>query len=242
MLNITRKTGLMDVGRLGAALQRPGMDTRTWVSYAAVQAIGVDAEGVFVDVILLPTMEAMTARMGTIYAGPGYGFNIPIGVNDEVIVGVPSGDPQHGPVVLARMQSASDTLPQDAQNNPNDLVLVVQGGVNLRINVSGGGKAYIGSTNATDAAVLGTTYRGAEDTLFASLSAFANGIQVFTTALNVYLAAIAPTVDTPPNYPTTANMEAAAIALAVLGTALAQAIATFEAQAPAYLSQKVNVG
>ena len=149
MLKFTRVTGILDVGRLGNALARPGIDPRTWVSYAAVDAVGVDSEGVFVDVTLLPTGDQMTARAGTIYAGPGYGLHLPFGVGDEVVVGVPNGDPNHGAVVLARLQSASDELASSAMANENDIVLVVKPDQSIRIAVSGGGKVYLGSVDAS---------------------------------------------------------------------------------------------
>jgi hypothetical protein len=68
-----------------------------------------------------------------------------------------------------------------------------------------------------------------------------DGITAFTAALNTYALAIAVFVDTPPYAKTTALVEAAT-ALGILATALTQAIAAFEAQAPTYLSQKVNIG
>jgi hypothetical protein len=154
VLKHTRVTTAPDVTRIGKATAQPGNDPRTWVSFATVDAVGVDAEGVFVDVTLQPSGEKVTARLGTMYAGPGFGFHIPIGVDDEVVVGEPSGDPLHGAVVLARLHSASDELPQAARDNADDLVLVVKDGRALRIGVSGGGKAYLGAVDADDAVQL----------------------------------------------------------------------------------------
>jgi Type VI secretion system/phage-baseplate injector OB domain len=235
MLKFTRVTGILDVGRLGNALSRPGIDPRTWISYATVDGVGVDGEGVFVDVTLLPSGEQMTARAGTIYAGPGYGLHLPFGVNDEVVVGVPNGDPGHGAVVLGRLQSASDQLSSDAQGNADDIVLVVKDGQSVRIGVSGGGKVYLADVNATEQAVLGTTYRSAEDSRFAAMDALAEAL---ATAIST-LSAASPTLTNAPAIPAwTAAVTAVSAAL----TAYTAAVSAFSANELGYLSNTVAVG
>jgi len=230
----------MDTGRLANAVSRPGIDPRTWISYAAVDAVGIDTEGVFVDVELLPTREKMTARLGTIYAGPGYGFHIPVGVGDEVVVGIPNGDPMHGPTILARMQSASDELSTDAQAHSTDLVLVIKDGVSIRINVAGAGKVYLGATNAVEAAVLGTTYRAHEDTMLSSISTALAALSTLFAAQVAYITAIQAIAD-PTGTATTALATALGVAEGVLAATQA-AISAFEAAAASYLSQKVTIG
>lgn len=226
MLKFTRISGIMDMGRLGNALARPGIDPRTWFTYGTVDAVGVDQEGAFVDLTLLPSGASMTARAGTIYAGPGYGFHVPFGVGDEVVVAVPDGDPAHGGVVVARMQSASDELSVDAQGNKDDIVLVVKSGQSLRVGVAGGGKVFLGQTAATDAAVLGSTYRPAEDTLLTAVGVFATACGVFATSVGSAVPALS----------------GAAATLVTAAQALTQAIQTFQNGAQAYLSQTVEVG
>jgi hypothetical protein len=197
MLKLTRKTGIPDTIRIAAAMRVPGIDPRTWVSYAVVTAVGVDDEGAFADVTTMPTHGQYTARVSSDYAGPGYGFYVPIGVDDEVVVEAPDGDPLNGLVVTGRMHSASDPLPDDAQANPDDLVLVVKPGQSLRISVAGGGKVYVGSSTASDAAVRGTTYRAAEDSYFGTLEGIVAAILTFP-ALAVYFASpISPAPPTP---------------------------------------------
>lgn len=149
MLKHTRVTGIPDVQRIGAAIARPGNDPRLWVSFATVDAVGVDSEGAFVDCTCLPTGDPVTARVGALYAGPGFGFYVPISVGDEVVVVLPNGDPLHGGVVVARLQSPSDELSAEAQANPTDAVLVIEEGKSIRIAVSGGGKVYLGSADAS---------------------------------------------------------------------------------------------
>src|SRR5713226_4453753 len=86
-----------DFYRWGEALRRPGMDTRTWVSIAYVQAVKVDpVDGPLADVLLMPSEDQETARIGAIYAGNGWGIYAPLYKDDEVIVSAPSGDPDHG--------------------------------------------------------------------------------------------------------------------------------------------------
>lgn len=222
MLNLTRACGTLDVGRLANAVSRPGIDPRNWFSFAAVTAIGMDTEGLFANVLLLPTGSSYTARVAGPYAGPNFGWNFPLDVNDEVVVAAPDGDPLHGLVVVARLNSASDPMPQDALDNPNDIVLVVKPDQSFRVNVSGTGQAYLGSTNATDAAVLGTTYRSAEDNYFAALETLIASIVAFP-ALAAYFAI-------------PASPQLAALAAWNLE------VTAFHLAAAEYLSQKVNIG
>jgi hypothetical protein len=178
MLSRTRVAGGLDTSRLGASLARPGIDTRTWVSLAVATADCVvdEAHGVFVEVQLHPTGEFMTARVGAEYAGSGFGFYVPIFKDDELVVGLPSGDPREGPVVQKRLWSAADLPPGEAAANPKDVLLVVQKDRTLRIRATGEGNievnsegtvsisapsVLIGGTDAASPAVLGNALRDA---------------------------------------------------------------------------------
>lgn len=227
MLKHTRKSGIPDTMRIAAAISRPGIDPRFWVSYAIVNAVGIDEEGVFIDVTTMPTLGQYTARLASSYAGPGYGSYVPVGINDEVLVEAPSGDPLEGLVVSGRLHSASDNIPEDVQNFPNDLVTVVKQGQSFRLGVSGGGKVYIGQTTAADAAVVGTTYRTAEDAYFGMLENLISFIVAFP-ALAVYFA---PPI--PPAAPTAQYL--------ALQAWLAQVVLFHEASTT-YLSQTVEIG
>lgn len=144
MLNRTRVAGSMDVQRLASAVQRPGIDTRCWVSLAVATADSVvdstqGKEGVFVDVKLMPSEEKLTARVAPAYAGSGFGIYARVLADDEVVVAVPNGVTAQGPVVINRLWSAADKPPDLAGQNEGDLVIVVESGKNLRIQVAGAG-------------------------------------------------------------------------------------------------------
>jgi hypothetical protein len=144
-----RATTIPDVSRIARALQRPGIDPRAWVSLALVQSVVVDADGAFCDVLLVPSNRRHTARLGAAYAGSGWGMYAPPQVDDEVVVMAPDGDPSAGLVVVSRVWSRVDAPPTEAQQNPEDVVLVVRPDRSLRLSVSGGGKVYIGGSDGT---------------------------------------------------------------------------------------------
>lgn len=135
----------LDTSRFGVAMARPGLDTRVWTSLAV--ALGdstVDpTHGVFVDVKLLPSGQEVTCRVASEYAGVGVGLYVPVKKDDELIVIIPDGDPAHGPVVARRLWSASDPPPSQAGDSPDDFVLVVEEGTNIRLTVSGAGKVIL---------------------------------------------------------------------------------------------------
>lgn len=148
-MNRTRVAGGLDVQRLASAVRGPGIDTRVWISLAiAMGDSNVDLtqnkEGVFVDVKLMPSEEDATARVGPVYAGDGFGIFARIRKDDELVVAVPSGDQANGAVVINRLWSAADKPPQEALDNPEDLVVVVEEARSMRITIQkGGGKAFI---------------------------------------------------------------------------------------------------
>jgi len=193
MLKKTRVSSTPDFGRIANAVSRPGIDPRIWASLAVVRAVTVDpAEGVFADVTLLPSQLESTARLGTEYAGSGFGAYFPLRVGDEVVVSLPSGDPAEGMVISKRVWSPSDPPPQDAINHPADVALTVQPGQSMRFLLSDGGTfavtapttnvvgdVNLGSAAAYDALVKGTTYRAAEDVLLNALITYINAIQPF---------------------------------------------------------------
>ena len=134
----SRVTGIPDVNRIAKAMERPGIDPRTWQSLAYVTAFHIDEEGPLVDVIIVPDNIPETARIGAEYAGPGFGIYCPLEVDTEVVIGFPCGDPDEGLVVLRRLWSKSDPPPQLAQDNPEDLLILAKAGANIRIVTQGG--------------------------------------------------------------------------------------------------------
>jgi hypothetical protein len=146
----------IDLGRLASAVSRPGIDPRVWVSYGVLTSepvIDTDATdnsaGVFVEVLLMPSGMTETARVGAMYAGNGFGFYAPLHKDDEVLVCAPSGDPDEGLVVTQRLWSPADPPPAAIATYPTDVTLVVEKDKALRLNVSGGGKVYIGANDGT---------------------------------------------------------------------------------------------
>lgn len=165
MLKLSRVSSAMDTSRLGQALARPGMDTRTWVSLAIVERVIIDEdEGVFADVLLMPSGERFPARVAQEYAGNGFGLYTPIEVDDEVLVEAPSGDPDNGMILTRRLYSKSDPPPAEAASNPSDVLLVVKtdqtlriitaGSGNVVIETRGAGKVKLGLESAVDPVVL----------------------------------------------------------------------------------------
>jgi len=144
VLKRSRVARSLDVGRLSKALERPGIDPRTWVSLAVVDEIVIDpAEGVFVDVTLLPSRVSGTARLGAAYAGAGFGLYAPLHLDDEVLVEAPSGDPDEGLIVTLRLHSPSDPPPSEITANPQDVLLLVEAGRTVRIATQGSGNVVV---------------------------------------------------------------------------------------------------
>lgn len=144
----SRVTKGIDVGRLANAVSRPGIDPRIWATYGVLTSEPyietVDGEqDIIVDVLLLPSMQDETARVGAMYAGNGYGFYCPLHEGDEVLVVAPSGDPDEGLVIAQRLFSPAAVPPTEVVTNPEDVTLVVQEGKNLRLSVKGSGNVVI---------------------------------------------------------------------------------------------------
>ena len=138
----------IDMARFSNAVSRPGIDPRIWVSYAVLTSEPyietVDGrQDVVVDLTLMPSLQEETARVGSIYAGNGFGFYAPMHKDDEVLVVAPSGDPDAGLVVIQRMWSPADPPPPEINASPEDVTLVVEEGKNLHLMTMGGGTIYL---------------------------------------------------------------------------------------------------
>lgn len=149
-----------DVTRLAKAMSMPGIDPRPWIETAYVTAFHIDEEGPFVDIIMvvdgIPTPE--TARVGSIYAGPGFGFYFPLDVDDEILVFAPGGNANAGLIALPRQWSKSDPPPESAMNEPTNILLHAKEGANINLVVSGDAKINLGDTDLeslTDGIVTG---------------------------------------------------------------------------------------
>lgn len=148
MLKRSRVSNQLDTYRAGQALARPGMDTRNWLLYAQVTAVKMDADnGPLVDVTLLPDGDPETVKLGACYAGPSFGAYFPVDVDDLVIVAFPSGDYDHGGVIVARVWSPAEVPSDLAKNNPDDISIVVKKDTNMRMRVFGSGNLIIACEN-----------------------------------------------------------------------------------------------
>lgn len=104
-----RRSAPVDVQRLGAAVSRPGIDPRTWVTMGRVDddpdAAHWDATaGWVVDVTFygsdLEGGDGLPCRVASQGAGDGYGEFIPPSQDAEVVVVLPGGDPEQLPVIV----------------------------------------------------------------------------------------------------------------------------------------------
>lgn len=132
-MGVTR--GGFDAVTMGAALARPGMDPRQWVSYGLVapqqevdgetiDSVEFDDElGPLVNVRLQPSNLEVRCRIATSVAGAGEGEYVPYIENDEVLVIIPEGDEAASPVIIGRLNNSIDKFPlesiagQDPTNN-----------------------------------------------------------------------------------------------------------------------------
>lgn len=154
MSHRSRVLSSIDMMRLSTAVARPGIDPRTWCSLAILMSdpyieMTEGEQDIFVDIMLMPSQEQETARVGAVYAGNGFGFYFPLKQDDEVLVCAPSGDPDEGIVVVQRLWSPSDPPPAEVAAHPEDVTLVVESGKSVRIGVAGGGKVYLGNVEAS---------------------------------------------------------------------------------------------
>jgi hypothetical protein len=208
---------MMDMNRLGAALARPGLDTRVNSSYAYANAESFydAAHGVFVDVTLTPSGQVVTARVPSIYAGTGFGLYAKVHKDDELLVVLPNGEQAEGAVIVARLWSAADKPPSEAGVDPNEVMLIVEKDKHLRLKTTGGGKVEIdseaqvtlqcdkvrlGDRDSTEQVVWGTTFRlnqkQMDQTVAAQLTAegaaeTAEGVALTAAAASIIAAGVA---------------------------------------------------
>jgi len=194
----SRVSTTIDVGRIAAAVSRPGIDPRIWISYAIcssepyVETLN-GQQDVFVDVVLLPTQQPETARVGAIYAGNGFGMYAPLHKDDEVLILAPSGNPDEGLVVTQRLWSPADPPPDALTTYPTDVLLVVESGKSLRLNVAGGGKVYIGANDGTKPVAHVDSEVASAGALPLSVPPVpANGMKGWMTAVTATLNTLAP--------------------------------------------------
>lgn len=119
---------------------------RSWADVAVVVERVVTPEGVFLRCEQQPLGYEIRARQQAQAAGPGWGVYAPIPEGTQVVVVYPGGDMDAQAVCLGTLPNDEDTLPQAAQDHPDDLVLVTEAGANVRISAQGSGNVQVNGT------------------------------------------------------------------------------------------------
>lgn len=180
-----------------------------YVSLARIDLVHIDEDGTWCDITTLPEQNSnLTAKVGTPYAGDGFGLWLPLKVDDLVVVGVPNGNPNTNLTVIARIWNGLAKPPQLVQDNPDDVALVVEKSRQLRIlteeadatlqtktsgkveidsagdinlKLSGNGHGHLGSDTATEPLLLGQKTETAFQTWTAAFNAGALALPAAAT-------------------------------------------------------------
>lgn len=189
----------LDIARWAAALERPGIDPRTWTTLAVVTAVDVSANGVHCAITTIAGVDE-TAALSPEYAGPGFGLYAPISVGDGVVVVFPEGVMNTGGRIIGRVWDEGDPPPGEVTAHPQDFILVVQenrslrlvahGTGDVRIGVDSAGKVRLGSVDATDPVALKSDLDAFVGGLDARLEVIAAQITALTPGLPGTLSAI----------------------------------------------------
>jgi len=114
-----------DHASMREAYSGPGMDPRTWISYARVdvpdpeqgtETVEFDEDDgqLYVNVTLSPMDTPLRARVGMLTAGSGEALYFPFCGGEEVLVAIPEGNMRAGAVIIARLNNAYDGFPFDS--------------------------------------------------------------------------------------------------------------------------------
>jgi hypothetical protein len=233
---VARARRTIDIGRLSRLVARPGVDPRVWVALARVTDVGYDEnEGFFADVTMIPTGEEQTAMISSLYTGPSYGFWPAVEVGDLVVVVVPQGDPNAGPVIIGQIWNTEYPPPSEARGTGSDNTDVSP---NVVLKTKGGAKLVMIAQNADFTMTANVVKMQAANQSFVRGETYADALGVFLDALKVIMLAIKA-------YATAAG--GAVPALAPAGTALGLAIDafnltidTFKNARTTYLSTKIK--
>lgn len=112
--------GTIDVAGIAAALSRPGIDPRSWVSMGIVEPESTEAKSVqfeetvgpLVSVRLVPGGTVVNCRVSTWMAGNGEAAWYPFVGQDEVVVLIPGGNEREGCVIIGRCNNGIDEWPK----------------------------------------------------------------------------------------------------------------------------------
>lgn len=111
--------------------------------YAIVEDSNGNPVDVEIEIDVMPKREQATARLGAVSGGPGAGvWKIPP-AGSEVLVGIPGGQLEGSPVVLATL--SSQAVPQALDED----TMVLINPKNVILASSNGGKVLIGAPDGT---------------------------------------------------------------------------------------------
>ena len=121
--NLFRRVPPLDAATAGVAYERPGNDTREWISFGTVATdtdggdavIFHEADGqVYVRVTLHPSLRPAMCRVGAQVAGNGEADYTPFVPGDEVLVALPQGREDAGATIICRLNNSLDAFPMDS--------------------------------------------------------------------------------------------------------------------------------
>lgn len=161
---VSKRVSSIDSGMMASAVSRPGIDSRIWLTLAAVEEVGFDEdEGVFIDVQFMPGGERETCFLGSPYSGSSFGDHCPVKEGETVLVAIPEGDPGYGPIIIGRFNDASDPPHSDfdSQNRViraepgQNVKIVVSDGATLQIHAEGGSTIQLGGDTDSNPGING---------------------------------------------------------------------------------------
>lgn len=170
----------LDPTRVARAIAAPDLDLRYWVSYGTVctlnddgsfnfedgQAVFTSADGCFVDVLLHPAMQHVTARYAGVQGGAAGTIYTPIRPGDEVLVEIPGGDLRLPPVITRIMTAEHSRLPLGQDRKPrwqNDRILIHAATVPIEIRSENGGTSVQVNPDGKVIITASNVFIGGED-------------------------------------------------------------------------------
>jgi hypothetical protein len=179
-------------GNLSQAASAPGIDPRTWIMLARVLKVAQDQYGVFADVQCLKTAVVDTAYVGTNAAGPAGGDWCALAVGEVVVVAVPYGDSDHGPVIISRFWGYGQA-PISGSATTHDRIIKVTGRNAFRVLAEAADVALESALRVTVTApqvCLGSVSAAAPVALAPDLLSHLNSTQLLLTEICAKLAAL----------------------------------------------------